>query len=530
MRYMLKTNSRLIFSLLFSLFLACYVQHRVFFDLTAINDDIRNQIYWMARLIDPSLFPNDFIASYFTQNSLVSPVLYFLYKIAANWIDPVRFSQFIPFILVLISTFLLFKIAETYSNSHYAFWVTYIFNLFVWKISNLSGGLPRSFFYPFMFLFLWFYITERWIWLIPCFCLQCLIYPPIFFLSVGMVILELFLDRKKSFQSVKISYVLIAITIGLFVLYCRYSNYNSNDFGSLTTLKEALSMPEFYLDGRIKAFPLAYKLAHKELFLEGINNLLIGLHHRNLSFFSLCLLSLFFALIAIFFYKKDLFSKYCSIPRWIWSLSVASIIIYFLALIASFYLYLPQRYIQFGLPILLIFLSGSILYQFTSSSTLQKRYKVIVILCLLLISSHYWIEDLISIGPKGRNVLDYLKSVPKNALIAAPLKLADDIPAFSHRSILISYEANIPFHKKYYTEISSRIKDWNGAYYSNNSILIKDFVKKYNVDYLVIDQRDFQGKNSSLTLSQIPEACKLSQFGRYSILPGKKVYPGNCFD
>jgi len=510
---MLKTNLWLVFSLLFSFLLVSYVQQRVFFDPSAINDDVCNQIYWMARLTDPTLFPNDFIASYFTQHSLVSPALYFLYKIIVKWIDPVRFSQFMPFILVLISTLLLFKITEIYLNSHYAFCVTYIFNLFVWKLSNLSGGLPRSFFYPLMFLFLWLYITERWIWMIPCFCLQCLIYPPVFFLSAGVLIVELFLDRKKSFQSIKISYIVIAITIGLLTLYCRYSNYYNNDFGSLTTIKEALSMPEFYLDGRIKAFLLTYELAHK-----------------NLSFFLLCLISLFFVLTAIFFYKKDLLSKYCSIPRYIWSLSIASIVLYFLALVSSFYLYLPQRYIQFGLPVLLIFLVGSILHQFTSSTTLQKRYKVITILCLLLISSHYWDDDLISIGPKGKNVLDYLKSVPKNALIAAPLKLADYIPAFSRRSVLVSYEANIPFHKKYYTEISSRIKDWNDAYYSNSSTFIEDFVKKYNVDYLVIDQRDFQGKNSTLTLSQIPEACKLSQFGRYTILSGKKVYSGNCFN
>lgn len=79
-------------SLLFSLIVALIVERRVFSDPYAINDDVRNQIYWMAQIMQPSLFDHDYIAAYFTQPMLVSPALYAVYRFAGAWVTPLTLS------------------------------------------------------------------------------------------------------------------------------------------------------------------------------------------------------------------------------------------------------------------------------------------------------------------------------------------------------------------------------------------------------------------------------------------------------
>ena len=49
-------STLLLLSLLLSLAIALFVEQRVFWGVMAINDDVRNQAYWMTRITDPTLF------------------------------------------------------------------------------------------------------------------------------------------------------------------------------------------------------------------------------------------------------------------------------------------------------------------------------------------------------------------------------------------------------------------------------------------------------------------------------------------
>lgn len=507
----------------FSLILACFIQHRVFFDHYAINDDVRNQIYWMARIREPELFKNDYIASYFTQSSFISPVLYCIYNILSCCLDPIRLSQILPFPLVLFATFFLFKIAEASLNSRYAFWVSYVFNLFVWSCSNLSGGLARAFFYPLTFLFLWLYTTRNYIWIIPCLCLQCLTYPTVFFVSVLMIIIELILDRRKPEQREKILYSLAAIVSGLFVLAYRYLKTPiDHKFGQLVNIKDALSMPEFYLNGRIKVFPFTYGLFSDHLVIQKLNEAVCSIHFKGFVLGAVLILVLFLLRKRLILYRTLL-------PRLIWSVFFSSIILYIFALIMMFYLYLPQRYLQYGVPVLLVFLAGGLLYQIDCSIESKKRYRLILMaISLLLIFSLFWEDDLISLGQNKKMILRYLQSLPGSATIAAPLNIADNIPAFSHKSIFISNESDVPFHKNYYKKISSRMLDWNNAYYSDKPEIVEDFIRGNKIDYIIVDHNDFQSKSDKFVLNNIPSKCHPIFFNCYKVIPGIQINQRRC--
>ena len=177
-------------ALLLSLGIALFVERCVFWDGSAINDDVRNQAYWMLRLVDPALYPQDVIADYFTQPSLISPVVQLLYTLAArlgDTMDPLRFSQWLPFPLILLTTFFLFRFAERCVNARYAFWACGLFNLFIWTVRVFAGGLPRAFFYPLLFLFLWQYEKKAPWGIILALCLGALIYPPVGLLGIALL-------------------------------------------------------------------------------------------------------------------------------------------------------------------------------------------------------------------------------------------------------------------------------------------------------------------------------------------------------
>src|SRR5436305_9375060 len=116
-------------TLIISIGVATLVQWEALSNPMVINDDLRNQIYWMARQIDASLFPNDLIASYFSQPSLISPVLALIYGLGSHWMDPVRLSQLLPLLLAPLATFFVYRFAENQFGKQYGFLAAFAFNM-----------------------------------------------------------------------------------------------------------------------------------------------------------------------------------------------------------------------------------------------------------------------------------------------------------------------------------------------------------------------------------------------------------------
>lgn len=479
----MQKSKTLVYSLLISLAIALVVEHRIFYDITAINDDVRNQIYWMARFIDPGYFSNDYIASYFTQSSMISPLIGLLYQFLSHFADPKFATQFLVFPIILLTTFFLYKAAETHAGPKYAFWVCFVFNLYIWTMKYTAGSLPRSYFYLLFFLFLWLLAAKRWNWLIACFVLQALIYPTAFFVSIVTLILEIFQTKKTlgSFDKAQIQTSIIGSLAAFVVFYFRYLRHHASQFGSMQSLTEALKMPEFYIDGRACVFVVPFKLSTQ--LLHGVPGMIIYL-------------SVIVALYWII--KRFVISKLSMIstPNYLWTSVSASLFLFVLAHFVLFYLYLPHRYITYVLPLIPIFLLGAVLYKLDMKFT-HKPIVIwsIAILCLALIYPR-WNDDLIEIPQNEQKLYQFLKTTPRNALVVAPLKLASNIPAFSYRSVLVSHEVNIPFHKDYYKEIQARIKALDLIYSSRNNIELTNIIHKYNIRYIIIDLK--QNPNAAL--------------------------------
>ncbi len=85
----------------------------------------------------------------------------------------------------------------------------------------------------------------------------------------------------------------------------------------------------------------------------------------------------------------------------------------------------------------------------------------------------------------------FLQKQPKNIVIATLTAVANDIPTFAQRPVLISEETALPFHIGYYNQIRQRSSDLIRAQYSPDLKSVQQFIQKYSVSFWIIDQNTF---------------------------------------
>jgi hypothetical protein len=85
----------------------------------------------------------------------------------------------------------------------------------------------------------------------------------------------------------------------------------------------------------------------------------------------------------------------------------------------------------------------------------------------------------------------YVQTLPKDALIAGhPLDM-DNIPLFARRKVLVNQELSIPYYTGYYAEVRQRLVDSLLAYYTETPQELQQFVRRYGVDYMLLNTQRF---------------------------------------
>ncbi len=73
-----------------------------------VNDDVRQQVFWMARWLDPELFKGDLLAEY--ARHYVPWGVQGLYWLASWVVDPIAFSKILPGLLFVLLGFCLYRL------------------------------------------------------------------------------------------------------------------------------------------------------------------------------------------------------------------------------------------------------------------------------------------------------------------------------------------------------------------------------------------------------------------------------------
>ena len=125
-----------------------------------VQDDARSHVFWMARFLNPKLFPNDIIADYF-QSVAPKGYTYFYQLFSLIGIPPLLLNKFLPITLGLIATAYCFGVAIQILPVPLAGFLSTLFlNQNLWLKDDLISATPRAFFYPLFLGFLYYFLNS----------------------------------------------------------------------------------------------------------------------------------------------------------------------------------------------------------------------------------------------------------------------------------------------------------------------------------------------------------------------------------
>lgn len=477
----------------------------------AVQDDVRQHVVWFEQFIDPELFPNDWIAGYF---QAIEPAgfkaVYYLF--AQLGIEPLVLAKILPLVLSLITAIYCFGFAlALLKNPAGAFLTTVILMQSLWLEDDIVTATPRAFVYPIFLAFLYYLVQRKPLFYLGAIALQSLFYPQLALVEVGMLTVRLLRwrdgrlalsrDRREYYQW------LAGAAIALFLLLAFRSNLGV--YGPPVSLAEMRVMPEFGVEGRAQFFnpnPLQFWLTGNSGLALSADPPLIWL-----SF-----------LLPVFCWRKQLVASVAHL-RLLLDILLASLGWFLLAHLLLPKLYVPARYTQHSLRVLMAIAAGIVLTllldrlrQFPSLSrtnAAQIRSKALVaigsfLLAILLIvpqiPSVFLSENAQLIGAVP-NLYEFFAKQPKDILIASLSEEVNSVPTFSERSILVGREYVLPYHIGYYREMRQRAIDLLTTQYSSDPAIVKNFVEKYGVDFFVLDRDAFE-------VDYIDDSDWLSQF------------------
>lgn len=463
-------------------------------ELPVFDDDARQHVYWTARFQDPDLFPNDLLTEFISSYVFNPPGYQLLYWLGTRVMDPLPFSQLLTLFLLLASLWLLDELARGIIPDPRGQLVCA--GLFLLSPSTISGGFSRSFAVPLLLAFLVILQKGAFRWAVATMLLEMVLYPPILLNTLALAGWE-FLSRwsrgVRGRRGIEDLLCLIAVLVVAWVLlFSVYGNTDRTILGRQVTLEEAKAMPEFHPDGRIKFFwenLAAYLLKSP----SGIGaKYLIG----------------FVILLGIMGIIAG--PRRVRIPALALNLVWTSLLLFVVAHLALFQLYHPSRYIQYTFPLAFMIAIGASTAGFLEAlrptlgwlrekglkgyAVRQFRWGMLGVLALICAQVHaiYGVKTLVALEQVDQEMIAFLRSLPKDALVMGHPSDMDNVPLLARRKVLANTELSLPFYLGYYTQVRKRLFDFFDAYYATRWEAVEGFVRHYGVEALVVRKEHFQ--------------------------------------
>lgn len=474
-----------------------------------INDDVRQQLYWMQQWQDPALFPGDFLTGY--ARHYVPWGVKGLYWLASWWMSPLAFSKLLPGFLFVFLAVCLFRIGTRLADRRLGWTMVACFWLMPFFLDNLAGGLARSFAAPLLALF-WLGWQARRPWVMAgALFLQALFIPYIFLVAAPAALLAWLLarlgrDNPPPFPAQAAHFVLLGL--GAVLVLAMNFQFSTNGYGPLVSAQEMVNHPEFYAQGRYPILPeasLLWEFVSPWEFIPPFQEwgpVAGGLTGAGL-----------LALLAAGFWRLEW-------PAWRQALKPAaylglsSLMIYFLARLFLLKLFVPDRYLMYTLNLFTcLFLALGLKTALRVSH--WPRYAAILVLVAVAGLGAWRLQG---VGLKDYSAYEAvyaaLVSTPKDALIAGHPNLMDTIPTFAQRRAFATYELAHPWSRGYWAQLKPWLVDLFKAYYAADPEEVAAFCRKYGIAFLIVDDRHFT-----------PAFLK----GGYFLFPGDKPHlPGGA--
>lgn len=478
-----------------------------------------------------------------------------LYQFASVLIPPLAFNKVLPFILMAVCVVYLFALGRSLTGSDpLAFFLALLFVLYSLSASpNISptSGLERSFQFVLLIVFMYYLVSGSPLGIAATLVVQVLFYAPMFAVSALTYVLSLFCRRdgrvKIDLSVRRLWPLVIGGTLAALALSpALYEAFAATPAaGDLAGSAPAWQNPQYGPGGRIPIFPSSFA-GFPWFLLVGYG----GLARIDDWYHALPLLALFFLMLVALGAKK-------SLPSWrVNALSVGSLLAWSLCWLAvlvtgDFALRYPFKYTNAPLPLWILLycalngqsflnvcaqmardyrqrwplllvgwggfalvggvLSGYWLFSaavgacvilavnlflwrkhrspprlaIPSSGSLRIAWGIFVAMLLTAFVPKMKSYTL-AVPQEQRPLLAYIAALPKDVLIAGAPEVASNIPLFAQRRVLFSSEVSYVG--------GTRVLDFFDAYYADLTESVLAFCRKYDLDYLVVDERHFSAQ------------------------------------
>ena len=478
-----------------------------------VQDDARQHLFWMARYRDPRLFQNDPMAEYY--ESLAPPGHRALYWLASRVVDPERASRLVgpaASATAVIFSYLLLRrlgggVGAGLLGSVLVAW-------YAWQYDHLPSGTPRAYMLPLLAAQLWAVAEHRRVLALGVAVLSALLYPPAAALCLGVLGLGLvsWHGRRPALSRTRADWLLFAAACLLVVVAVLPVRTTDARFGPQVSLEQARALPEFQQGGRESFF-----MSNPYLYWVRSRRSGLATHAEDPLFessvpilFELAALAALLPLGVLVYRRQGRSTGLRPEGVVLARLLVASLVLFFLAHLVLFRLYLPSRYVSISLPLAFGLAAGLGLELVVRGVVwllrLPRRSLAMSgLAAALALGVAFYPADYYGSFREDRRpaVTRWLQTQPPDTLVAGLPIDADLVPSFARRSVVASIEYAIPFHLGYYGEMKRRLEDLLAAFYSSDRAKVERFADRYGVDVFLVNSMAYQAGNVDRVITSV---------------------------
>jgi hypothetical protein len=444
----------------------CWLQTPGMFDPHVMEWDARGFTLVAWRYHGSGLFPHDDVVDF--ASAWTTPLWRLSFWLGTLFTDPVTLSKLLPFALFAVVLWNGFQLGKKLHGPVVgaAMALALCHCLFIWN--RLQGANPRAFAFPLTVMFVRYAATggsTTWGARITL-LLAALGHPPTFLVCAPVWLL---LQRRPA--------DLILAGIGAAVAGWG-SLFPDPRFGRPLTLEQAAQLKQL---GPGSA--LAYFYPRPAPWASLLDTLQIA--WRGDAWPIPEWAAFVVAALALAMAGKRL----RDLPRVYFLLPLSALVFYFVAWLLAYRLYLPSRMIQQAWPVVMATALPLIFVRI-----IRPLYAALAVAVFTFALSGVNLpraENLTDFASHDVDTIRFLATLPRDILVATHPERASYVQSFAHRRALFSASLNMPHDDVWAFELERRIGDFYRAYYAADFAAVLAFARKYRVDYLILDEREF---------------------------------------
>jgi hypothetical protein len=522
-----------------------YVERIVLFTPHISATDTVLLEYWTRRFQDPSLF-QDPLTHALIRTGYVPLGSQALYWLASNVVDPIRFGAWGVLVLAPLSTWLLFRIVREHTAWIPAAWLAAALFILSWQNQRFSGTHPRAFAQPIVLLtvFLLLRGRARWAAVVPA--AGALFYPPAALVGLAVLLVSAFGARARRLTVDRRALLAGAASAAVVLLAYELPRVAGLSAGNLITESVARHYPEFGPHGQVPFFrssvleelranysgfavtlggsilmvmtavvlalrPAGWRLIRKEVWAMGATSLLLFgasyavLFHLYLpNRYTYPLIPFYCIVIAVSWYP--LWNAYGERLPWvlpILAVGMPAAVVWFAGSKFDLGPLLPAAAVRDTVVDDWVILACSLAAGAVLAAVVyfvrddQAIGALVVLLCAVLagslltgvVTAAGWQTSKGLDCGRDQALYGFLRTLPKQAIIAGDPRAIDCVPIEAERGVVISRKLYQPFDYTFLKLVRPRMTDMLRAYYGPSRRAIADLGTRYGATDLVIDRR-----------------------------------------